>query len=102
MARRLDVLSLTLIPSSWTFLADSIEDFVEQRGLEPEEGTVLPLGFTFSYPATQEYVDQGVLQTWTKGWDIKGVEGHDVAQQLRQALERRVRFPPYIAAIGIR
>jgi len=75
----------------WSFLAESMEDFMTKRNIEPEEGTVIPLGFTFSYPATQEYIDQGVLQTWTKGFDIKGVEGHDVADQLRQALHHRVR-----------
>jgi hypothetical protein len=75
----------------WSFLADSLEDFMTKRHIEPEEDTVIPLGFTFSYPATQEYIDQGVLQTWTKGFDIKGVEGHDVADQLRQALHRKVR-----------
>lgn len=74
----------------WSFLAESMEDFMTKRHIEPEEGTVIPLGFTFSYPATQEYIDQGVLQTWTKGFDIKGVEGHDVADQLRQALHKRV------------
>lgn len=74
----------------WSFLADSMEDFMTKRKIEPEEDTVIPLGFTFSYPATQEYIDQGVLQTWTKGFDIKGVEGHDVADQLRQALHQRV------------
>jgi hexokinase len=74
----------------WSFLAESMEDFMTKRKIEPEEDTVIPLGFTFSYPATQEYIDQGVLQTWTKGFDIKGVEGHDVADQLRQALHQRV------------
>ncbi|OQN95506.1 hypothetical protein B0A48_18378 [Cryoendolithus antarcticus] len=73
----------------WSFLANSIADFVQDRELEPDEGTVLPLGFTFSYPAVQEYIDHGVLHTWTKGWDIKGVEGHDVAGQLRQAIRRK-------------
>lgn len=77
----------------WSFLADSIADFMGVRHIEPEEGTVLPLGFTFSYPATQEYIDHGVLQTWTKGFDIKGVEGHDVADQLREALDKRVIMP---------
>jgi hexokinase len=30
-----------------------------------------------------------VLQTWTKGFDIKGVEGKDAAQQLREKMEAR-------------
>lgn len=47
----------------------------------------IPLGFTFSYPARQECIDHAVLQTWTKGFDIKGVEGKDAAQQLREKIE---------------
>lgn len=50
----------------------------------------LPLGFTFSYPVRQDRVDRGTLVTWTKGFDIKGVEGEDVVLQLGQALEKRV------------
>lgn len=50
----------------------------------------LPLGFTFSYPVQQDRVDRGTLVTWTKGFDIKGVEGEDVVLQLGQALDKRV------------
>ena len=49
----------------------------------------MPLGFTFSYPATQDRIDHAVLQTWTKGFDIKGVEGQDAAKQLREKLQER-------------
>jgi hexokinase len=41
-----------------------------------------------------------VLQTWTKGFDIKGVEGHDVADQLRQALHKRVSSPTLMSCIS--
>lgn len=55
----------------------------------------LPLGFCFSYPASQDYIDHGKLKTWTKGFDIDGVEGEDAASQLRDALAKRVRhYPP--------
>lgn len=53
----------------------------------------LSLGFTFSYPVRQDCVDRGKLVTWTKGFDIKGVEGEDVVLQLGQALERQVSGP---------
>jgi len=49
----------------------------------------MPLGFTFSYPARQERIDHAVLQTWTKGFDIKGVEGEDVAQHLRDKIKAK-------------
>lgn len=53
-------------------------------------GSSLPLGFTFSYPVRQSRIDRGTLVTWTKGFDIKGVEGEDVVLQLGRVLEKRV------------
>ncbi|KAK5133270.1 hypothetical protein LTR08_008004 [Meristemomyces frigidus] len=73
----------------WSLLAESLEHFIDANHLRREDGEALPLGFTFSYPATQEYVDHGVLQTWTKGFDIKGVEGEDAAAQLTEAMKKR-------------
>lgn len=73
----------------WEFVAGSLEAFVKDQELGGDEP--LPLGFTFSYPATQHKIDHGVLQTWTKGLDIKGVEGEDVAAQLKKAMEKKVR-----------
>ena len=64
------------------FLLSSCED-------ELKEPTEVCLGFTFSYPATQNAINHGVLQTWTKGFDISGVEGHDVVEQLGEALAKK-------------
>ncbi|KAF2026800.1 hexokinase [Setomelanomma holmii] len=75
----------------WSFINEKVESFVHDKKLDKEyaKDKPMPLGFTFSYPATQERIDHAVLQTWTKGFDIKGVEGNDVAQQLRDKLEAR-------------
>jgi hexokinase len=73
----------------WDFIADLLQRFVEEDH-RTDKAEPLPLGFTFSYPATQERIDHGALQTWTKGWDVDGVEGQDVAGMLRQAIEKRV------------
>tara|TARA_R110002003_G_scaffold115_9_gene10016 strand:+ start:3666 stop:5168 length:1503 start_codon:yes stop_codon:yes gene_type:complete len=75
----------------WTFIAEKLEAFVQDKklGEEYSKEKPMPLGFTFSYPATQDRIDHAVLQTWTKGFDIKGVEGNDVAQQLREKLEEK-------------
>jgi hexokinase len=75
----------------WTFIADKLEAFVQDNGLDKEysKEKPMPLGFTFSYPARQERIDHAVLQTWTKGFDIKGVEGQDVAQQLREKMKEK-------------
>ncbi|KAH7394059.1 hexokinase-domain-containing protein [Phaeosphaeria sp. MPI-PUGE-AT-0046c] len=77
--------------SLWTFIADKLEDFVRDQKLDKEYSTEhpMPLGFTFSYPTRQERIDHAVLQTWTKGFDIKGVEGKDVAQHLREKIEAK-------------
>jgi len=72
----------------WGYVADCLQQFVEYHH-EGEQLEDLPLGFTFSYPATQEYIDHGVLQRWTKGFDIDGVEGHDVVPPFNKALAER-------------
>lgn len=73
----------------WGYIADCLKQFVEYHH-EDEKLEELPLGFTFSYPATQEFIDNGVLQRWTKGFDVKGVEGQDVVPPFEQALKERV------------
>lgn len=75
----------------WTHVAEKLEVFVQNKGLGKEynENNKIPLGFTFSYPATQDRIDHAVLQRWTKGFDIDGVEGHDAAAQLREKIEER-------------
>lgn len=75
----------------WDYIADCIEQFIEYHHEDEPELDTLPLGFTFSYPATQHYIDHGVLQRWTKGWSVEGVEGEDVVPQLERALKERVR-----------
>jgi hexokinase len=75
----------------WDHMADALLNFIQDHNLGGDHDNQLPLSFTFSYPTTQDYIDHGVLQTWTKGFDIKGVEGCDVAAQLREALSKRVK-----------
>ena len=72
----------------WEYIADCLQQFIEYHH-EDEELEKIPLGFTFSYPATQDYIDHGVLQRWTKGFDIEGVEGKDVVPPFEEALARR-------------
>lgn len=81
----------------WEYIADCLKQFIEYHH-EDENLAHLPLGFTFSYPATQDYIDHGVLQRWTKGFDISGVEGQDVVPQFQKALEARV-CPTSMASI---
>ncbi|KAK4939731.1 hypothetical protein LTR10_020015 [Elasticomyces elasticus] len=81
------------------FIADSLQNFVKDHSSDSQEdGELLPLGFTFSYPATQDRIDHGLLQTWTKGWDVDDVEGKDVAALLRSAIEKR-KIPVKLVAL---
>lgn len=75
----------------WEYIADCLQQFIEFHH-ENENLSKLPLGFTFSYPATQDSIDHGVLQRWTKGFDIDGVEGKDVVPPLETILKKRVRL----------
>lgn len=75
----------------WGYIADCLQQFIEYHH-EGEALDQLPLGFTFSYPATQDYINHGVLQRWTKGFDIDGVEGQDVVPPFEQAIRDRVRL----------
>ncbi len=72
----------------WGYVADCLQQFVDYHH-EGEDLNHLPLGFTFSYPVSQEAIDHGVLQRWTKGFNIDGIEGHDVVPQFQKALEER-------------
>ncbi|KAJ5653605.1 hypothetical protein N7490_000608 [Penicillium lividum] len=81
----------------WEYIADCLQQFIETHHGN-ENLTKLPLGFTFSYPATQEYIDHGILQRWTKGFDIDGVEGEDVVPPLETILKKR-GLPIKVAAL---
>ena len=72
------------------YIADCLQAFIDTHHAD-QNLTHLPLGFTFSYPATQDSIDHGVLQRWTKGFDVAGVEGHDVVPMFEAALQKRVR-----------
>jgi hexokinase len=72
----------------WGYIADCLQQFIDYHH-EGEKLDKLPLGFTFSYPASQEYIDHGVLQRWTKGFDIEGVEGKDVVPPFNASLQER-------------
>jgi hexokinase len=72
----------------WDYIADCLQQFIEYHH-DDDELQDMPLGFTFSYPATQEYIDHGILQRWTKGFDIDGVEGKDVVEPFEAALRKR-------------
>jgi len=72
------------------YIADCLLQFIQTHHDDLSQIGRMPLGFTFSYPATQNYIDEGILQRWTKGFDIEGVEGKNVVPMFEAALARRV------------
>ena len=76
----------------WDFVADCLQQFIERHHGHMTDIMMdkIPLGFTFSYPVTQHYIDEGILQWWTKGFDIADVEGQNVVPMFEAALSQRV------------
>src|SRR6218665_825218 len=48
----------------------------------------LPLGFTFSFPIQQHTINIGLLETWTKNFDLPDAIGRDARQLLQESLDR--------------
>lgn len=81
----------------FAFIAESVKNFIEETYPDGVKGN-LPLGFTFSYPASQNKINEGILQRWTKGFDIPNVEGHDVVQLLKEQFEK-LKIPVDVVAL---
>lgn len=72
----------------WDFVAGHLEEFLKTADFEA--GTNTDLSFIFSFPTTQRTIDEGILQRWTKGFDVADCEGRDVAVSLRHSIAKRV------------
>ncbi|XP_031214028.1 hexokinase-3 isoform X2 [Mastomys coucha] len=68
------------------FAACCLSEFLDAY---PVENQGLKLGFNFSFPCHQTGLDRSTLISWTKGFRCSGVEGQDVVQLLRDAIERQ-------------
>lgn len=77
-------------------IAECLANFMEKQNVKNQK---LPLGFTFSFPCQQEGLTSARLVKWTKGFKCGGVEGEDVVQLLREAVERRGDIDIDIVAI---
>lgn len=71
----------------WLRIAGCLKTFF-QKHFPEGVSQAIPLGFTFSFPCTQYLINEGILQRWTKGWDIDGIEGEDVVPMLQAEIER--------------
>ncbi|KAJ5362392.1 Hexokinase [Penicillium brevicompactum] len=73
----------------WGFIADRLASFLEDHHNGETLEAPVPMSFTFSFPVDQRSVRSGILQRWTKNFNVPGVEGNDVVPQLEAALERK-------------
>ncbi|KAG5880594.1 hypothetical protein JTB14_002399 [Gonioctena quinquepunctata] len=67
-------------------IAECLAIFVKEEQVADQK---LPLGFTFSFPLSQEGLTIGYLERWTKGFNCSNVVGNDVVQMLNEAIDRR-------------
>nr|ACV91998.1 hexokinase 1 [Cryptococcus deuterogattii] len=74
--------------NSLDFCAECLDSFIRDTLGRTEKDGILPLGFTFSYPCSQDRIDHGVLIRWTKGFGAPNIEGHDVAAMFKDSLKR--------------
>lgn len=72
----------------WDRIASCLQQFGECHH-EGEELDQLPLGFTLPCPATQDYIDHGVLQRWAKGLTLRSLRDTMSFHHSRQHYERR-------------
>ncbi|WVN87250.1 uncharacterized protein L203_102427 [Cryptococcus depauperatus CBS 7841] len=70
------------------FCVECLDSFIRDTLQRTEADGILPLGFTFSYPCSQDRIDHGVLIRWTKGFGAPNIEGRDVAAMFKKSLER--------------
>jgi hexokinase len=75
----------------WEWVADRVQDFLNEHDRGGQKEEKIPLAFTFSFPVDQKSIRSGILQHWTKNFSVTGVEGQDVSEQLEAAFNRKVR-----------
>lgn len=68
------------------YAAKCLAEFLKEMNIQ---NTVLPLGFTFSFPCQQFGLKKGILTKWTKGFKCGGVVNENVVELLEDAIKRR-------------
>lgn len=82
----------------FNFIASCIKTFIEENKSSSQEER--NIGFTFSFPVEQTGIASGTLLRWTKGFNVKGVIGHDVVGLLDEALVKNGLDNIKIAALA--
>ncbi|XP_024533280.1 hexokinase-1 [Selaginella moellendorffii] len=73
------------------YIAQVLAKFVAKEGNDCKlaPGHKRELGFTFSFPVSQQSIDSGTLVKWTKGFAIAETVGKDVVKELQAAMMRQ-------------
>ncbi|XP_070649403.1 hexokinase-3 isoform X4 [Bos indicus] len=78
------------------FAARCLSEFLD---VLPVDNQGLQLGFSFSFPCHQTGLDKSTLISWTKGFKCSDVEGQDVVQLLRDAIQRQGAYSIDVVAV---
>lgn len=78
------------------FAARCLSEFLDAHPVKNQD---LKLGFNFSFPCHQTGLDKSTLISWTKGFRCSDVEGQDVVQLLRDAIQRQGTYNIDVLAI---
>jgi len=68
----------------FSYLAECIKTFLQDLSLLSQQ---MNLGFTFSFPMSQEGLSSARLVSWTKSFNCPGVEGEEVVGLLQSAID---------------
>ncbi|CCJ30063.1 unnamed protein product [Pneumocystis jirovecii] len=68
----------------FSFIVQKLKEFLKEHKIEEN----IQLGFTFSYPCKQDRINHGILKNWTKEFNVKNVEGHDVVELFVKAIKK--------------
>ncbi|KAJ5984880.1 hypothetical protein N7522_012076 [Penicillium canescens] len=69
----------------WDFIAEKLASFLE----DPHAGRMSSSHFQWRVPFHSRSIRSGILQRWTKNFNVPGVEDNDVVPQLEAALKRK-------------
>ena len=80
------------------FIAATAKVLTDKHTDDVKPGAKLPVGFTFSFPMSQDGISSGRLIEWTKGFLTRGCVGEDPAMLLSAAF-KRLSVPLQVVAL---
>lgn len=84
-----DSLKLGPVADLFSYMAESVDVFLNENEVDTQDDETLSMGFTFSFPIQQRSIDSGTLLSWSKGFNCPDAVGQDMVKLLQTALDRR-------------